>query len=197
MTEILFELHLTSMDLAHEQLASFEEACVSCGGKSLVIELGGREIARQPMAAIVKKLAGSNDAIEAAHAYAGRFNELGFPVHRIKIEVPAENAQQVTVSTDGDFKPYYEWHGKVSYQQPEILSGICAAHSAHLSANALSTDKTTRFITVREFGSYDVFAQRVQQLTTALLPQWPVLKQQFEYCIYDNKISLDKEWMEH
>ncbi|NUN99434.1 MAG: hypothetical protein HUU01_02325, partial [Saprospiraceae bacterium] len=95
-----------------------------------------------------------------------------------------------------DFDKYFEWHCKINYIQIEELLGVCEKHKVHLSLNSLKNETNVRFITLREFGAKWTFGQRIAVVLSDLQKGgWTVLKQQSEYCIYDNNNFLDNGWL--
>ena len=72
---------------------------------------------------------------------------------------------------------------------------ICNTHRAHLSSNSLKNEDNLRFITLREFGTKQQFESRVQNILNALHKGWDIIKQESEYCIYDNNVFLDNGWL--
>jgi hypothetical protein len=151
---------------------------------------------RQPMFSKIIHVSHLEEAIAKAFGYSSRLNEQGFRITRIKMEVPSAYAErcQAYPGTAGD--NYFEWHGKIVLDRMEQLLEVCAAHHAHLSRNSLKDEPTIRFITLREYGAKALFQQRVDTLAMALQQgDWPILKQQSEYCLYDTNTSLDKGWL--
>jgi hypothetical protein len=192
---IPFEIHLTTNDIGENQKSSFEKSCVEKGGKPLLIELAQGEHCKQPMMSLVIHRNHLDEAILSANDFAKQFNAEGFFVQRIKIEIPAEFEKQVEKIKSETFLPYFEWHGKVEFENvPELLS-ICLKHRAHLSKNALAKNNSLRFVTLREYENSEIFQSRVVNLVNELnLAGWKINKQ-FEYCVYDNFIGLDQGWL--
>lgn len=191
---IPFEIHITLTDLPVTRTAEFVTSCAAQNAKPMLIELEQGAFQRQPMLSKVVEDTSLNQALAHAHQLAGVLQQQLFTATRIKIEIPAADAAGY-VQRGGEGL-YYEWHGKVHYRQPEDLLVLCLAHQVHLSANALRNQAEVRFVTLRETGTYAVFESRLQQLVRALAEKgWPVIKQQAEYCIYDNNIQLDTGWL--
>ena len=74
------------------------------------------------------------------------------------------------------------------------LNVYCTRNHAHLSRNTLRHTPDQRFITVRHSGDYTEFVQRVEKLLHGLPDSVSLIKQQFEYCVYDGNLDLDKGW---
>lgn len=191
---IPFEIHITLADLPLQRTADFIAACTAHNAKPMLIELAQGAFQRQPMLSKVVEAASLHQAHDHAQELTAMLRQQQFIATRIKIEIPAADAAGY-VQRAGEGL-YYEWHGKVHYRQPEDLLALCLVHQVHLSANALRNQADVRFVTLRETGTYAVFESRLQQLTGALAQNgWPVIKQQAEYCIYDNNIQLDAGWL--
>ncbi|SFO50651.1 hypothetical protein SAMN05428949_5475 [Chitinophaga sp. YR627] len=195
MNKIPFELHLTVNDLLTSDVEHFVNCCVEQEAKPMIIELYRGTYIHQPMMNKIVTTSSLQDALMDATMLSGILQTSGFPVKRLKVEVPANRFDAVP-DISANFTPYFEWHGKVRYDNVNDLLACCATHQVHLSLNALKQAQHTRFITLREFGDINIFRQRVSQLTGALTKGgWDVIKQQSEYCVYDNNIFLDGGWL--
>lgn len=160
----------------------------------MLIELARGEQKYQPMASITIHALPDAPIIALAEKQAAVFEQHGFPVSRIKIEIPADDAKhlQQKITTD----PYFEWHGKVPFTDTEKLLACCLQHGAHLSKNALHEANDTRFVTLRERGDEQLFYERCSTLLRALENGgWKPTKQDFEYCFYDTHRALDNGWL--
>lgn len=194
-TEIPFELHITTESFSASRQAEFVSFCSAANAKPLLIELAKGEHTIQPMFSKVVYTGNIDKALSVATGIAVSLDQAGFPVKRLKIEVPAEHSGSAAIQTDG-VTNYFECHLKIRLYREDNLLSLCEKHQVHLSLNALKDAAHTRFITLREFGSKDIFEQRVEQLAEALEQGgWPVIKQQAEYCIYDNNNLLDNGWL--
>jgi hypothetical protein len=190
-----FEIHLTTSVLSPTQLAGFVAACGQLQAKPLLIELARGRTPSQPMLGKVVRAPDLAAALELAAADADYLRRQGLPTTRTKLETHADYPHLATPDRGPAFAPYFEWHGKVPYQQVPALLGLCQQHHAHLSANALRGESATRFVTLREFGSAATFRTRVTGLAAALQSQWPLLKQEAECCLYDSNQALDAGWI--
>jgi hypothetical protein len=190
-----FELHLTTAPLALPQLRAFEAACRHLQAKPLLIELARGASATQPMLGKVVQRPTLAAALAAATTDAAYLRRLLLPPTRVKIETAVAYAHLATPAAGPGYAPYFEWHGKVAYEQPADLLACCLRHGAHLSANALRGQPGTRFVTLREHGPRATFEARVAALQAALLPRWPLLKQEAECCLYDSNAALDAGWL--
>lgn len=146
------------------------------------------------MASITIHEAPDAPVIALAEQRAAVFEQHGFPVSRIKIEIPADDAQRLQQKTTTD--PYFEWHGKVPFTDMDNLLACCLQHGAHLSKNALRDAGDTRFVTLRESGGKTQFDKRCDALLRALESGgWTPVKQDYEYCFYDTHRALDNGWL--
>lgn len=192
---IPFELHLTVNELNTTALPDFIKCCEENESKPLLIELSRGSFMQQPMLTKTISLKTLEEALLQATDLSARLNEKKFPVKRLKIEIPAYCADN-WAGPQQAFIPYFEWHGKIPYSYPERLHELCEQHRVHLSLNVLKYDPDMRFITLREYGTYAFFLERIQQLTIDLnCHGWPPAKQQAEYCVYDNNVFLDNGWL--
>lgn len=192
---IPFELHITVEDLLPAERGGFVAFCSQREAKPILIELSQGECIKQPMLTKVVKAPALEAALEQADVLSQQLQLASFRVKRLKIEVPASCASEWD-TTPGAFAPYFEWHGKIAYTGVDALKDLCLQHRVHLSLNALKNEGATRFITLREHGGKEVFEQRVKALVDALSDgDWPVMKQQSEYCVYDNNVFLDNGWL--
>jgi hypothetical protein len=114
-----------------------------------------------------------------------------------KIEVPASYYVHQSLRMNQTGECYFEWHGRIPFDRYDELVTLVNQAGAHLSNNALRTDKTTRFVTLRTYGTYDDFQQQITQLTLMLEANgWPIQKQQSEYCVYDTFAHIDTGWID-
>ena len=191
-----FELHLTTAPLAAERLPGFEQLCRQAGGKALLIELARGQHCQQPMLSLVTHGHQASIALAQARQLAAQFSAAGYPVVRLKLEVPAWGAALVrpVLATSGS--SYYEWHGRVGSERVEELRARCEHQGAHLSINALRQLPNARFVTLREYGSAAGFAERVAGLRHDLVFHgWALVKQQAEFCFFDSRQALDAGWL--
>lgn len=193
--KIPFEIHVTTGFLPTDREQEFSKYCESVGAKALLIELSRGEFTQQPMLSTIVYTDRLDSVLSTATTLSESLIEQKFGVKRLKIEVPAINADMF-LDEPGDFDRYYEWHGKITYENTEELQEICQKHKVHLSINALKNEVQFRFITLREYGNKQRFEQRIHLLLKDLKTgNWEVNKQQSEYCIYDNNSYLDKGWL--
>jgi hypothetical protein len=196
MKGIPFEIHLTSRLVNETNLPQFENICKECGGKALLIELSEGEHFLQPMSSIILYDNGLESVLQKSEVLVKRFQKEGFDIQRVKIEIPPKD--KFLLQLEKTATQYYEWHGKVFFEKIEILQAICKENDAHLSKNALKNAANFRFLTIRAYSDEVFFNKKVEKLIEALAEKgWAIEKQQFEFCIYDNHVQLDKGWAEN
>jgi hypothetical protein len=143
---------------------------------------------------VIKAIA-LDEALFVANDLSATLQQQGFAVKRLKVEVPAKH-WEIFKNSSSVFSRYFEWHGKISFNQPDQLLHLCEEHKVHLSRNALKNDHKTRFVTLREYGDHQHFQKRIDALKTALLHHGRhLVKQEAEYCLYDNNTYLDHGWL--
>lgn len=194
-TEIPFEIHITTDFLASNRQKEFIDFCISREAKPLMIELSKGEFINQPM---FNKVIYSNELgniLSIATELSKSLDSQNFRVKRLKIEIPANNSD-LFKEYSTNFDKYFEWHCKINYTQTDRLIELCEKHKVHLSLNSLRNETNQRFITLREFETKHKFEKRISALLDDLNNgMWEVLKQQLEYCIYDNNNFLDNGWL--
>ncbi len=200
---IPYEIHLTIATLSAEKMPFFVDLCQNQTGKAILIALAQGENLQQPMFTKVVFEENLKNVIAKSNQYANVFIENNFAIKRLKIEIPAQYSYLYTENNTVnsiDFKPYFEWHAKLSTLinegEMKVLLTICQNNKVHLSKNSLKNEENTRFITLREFGNKDVFEQRITNLLGNFQKEnFIIQKQQAEYCIYDDNTMLDKGWL--
>jgi hypothetical protein len=193
--KIPFEIHITTESLASNRVKDFIDFCGSQEAKPLLIELYKGDCIHQPMLSKVIYESCIDDVFVNATELSNLIRNHNFKVKRLKIEVPSEYSELVS-SNNPSFDTYFEMHCKVNFINTEQLLQLCDKHKVHLSLNSLKNQINTRFITLREFGRKQQFEQRIVSLTNDLKKNnWIILKQESEYCIYDNNNFLDKGWL--
>jgi hypothetical protein len=201
-----FETHITVGNCYVERLQAW---CADRNIKFLHIVLDSAQMAvehhSQPM--LTWRSWGDFDReLAVAKRLAAELTAEGFPVARIKIEAAPSNGGVPQSALDAASQPadrYFEHHLKLNFAPDadlKLLRSIAAAHSAHLSYNALqvSTDEwTKRFLTQRcmEVGWSDARV-RLQQLIEqiASLGYRPI-EIESEFVVYDSNLALDRGWM--
>lgn len=193
--QIPFEIHITTELLNSDGVSAFAAFCKASDTKPLLIELARGQFLQHPMLSKVIKANSLDNAKAIAHKYANQLQIENFPVNRVKIEVPA-TCYSLFEPKNLHMRPYFEWHGKTRISEVNALKSFCEEHGAHLSINALKGDPQKRFITLREYGSFEVFQSRLAALKRGLEHGgWTIAKEESEYCIYDTNTLLDNGWL--
>lgn len=207
----LFEIHLTVNELTDDKISDFENLCQKLGGKAILIELPMGEHTQQPMMTYVKQANNITEILADIDNLKPQFLNQGFNIIRTKIEIPADQYDEY-VKQFPDTKGYFEWHGKVEFPYShnyalQKLRSIAHYHQAHLSQNSLKNNPSQRFITYRsnDFKNFkdkiDIIKQSVnREEDYPYLPVFislKIIKEQAEYCVYDDKLSLDNGWSEN
>lgn len=192
---IPFEVHITTRELQEAEIAAFVTLCAQLEAKPLLIELSRGQYVQQPMLTKVIMAHSWDELADHVPLLVAKMEANEMNARRIKIEIPASDAARFTCPADSI--PYFEWHAKVDYTNIHYLMKLCAAHTVHLSLNALKEQTGSRFVTLREYGSRQIFEGRVTHLRNELLKgAWTITKEQSEYCIFDNNELLDKDWLQ-
>lgn len=194
-TKIPFEIHITTDSLTLNRQTEFIDFCVTKDAKPLMIELAKGEFINQPMFSKVVYSNNFDNILLIATDISKSLNFQNFSVKRLKIEIPSGNSE-LFENYSTRFNKYFEWHCKIHYTKTDKLLVLCEKHKVHLSLNSLSNESNIRFITLREFGTKLEFEHRIMALSNDLQNgSWTILKQQSEYCIYDNNDFLDNGWL--
>jgi hypothetical protein len=192
---IPFELHITTSPLSAKAIPAFQAFCLKHQAKALLIELDRGDFIEQPMFNKVVYCNQLQEALQTAAALSNEMQANDWPLKRLKIEIPAYLAGNLPLEPSGH-QPYFEWHGKINGAVTSGLREICLVHKVHLSLNGLKRAEHFRFITLREYGPVTVFQQRVAELKIDLSrSDWSLVKDIFEYCVYDTNVQLDKGWL--
>ena len=102
------------------------------------------------------------------------FTEAGFPVKRVKVEVPPDQRREAEKAFPNFLGGYYEWHGRVNVSDKKELLTLCRMTGAHLSANALKNKPEERIITIRGAANERGFQYRVGDTQEALFTAFVV-----------------------
>lgn len=192
---IPFEIHITTNDLSTKRQKEFINFCNSIEAKPILIELLKGKFIKQPMFSKIIESDSIVNVLSISNGIAEKMSNQNFLAKRLKIEVPS-GMSELFKNYNLDFEKYFEWHCKINYKQKDKLLNLCREHKTHLSLNSLRNESDIRFITLREFGNKSKFEERITNLLNDLkLGKWTLLKQQSEYCVYDNNIFLDNGWL--
>jgi hypothetical protein len=193
--KIPFEIHITTDNFTSDRQADFVDFCITREAKPLMIELSKGDFINQPMFSKIIFANNLGDILSISTEISNSLNNHGFLVKRLKIEIPSDKSDLLKYCPS-DFDRYFEWHCKINFTQTDSLLKLCEKHKVHLSLNSLKNEANIRFITLREFGTKLRFEQRILSLLSGLQNgKWTILKQQSEYCVYDNNNFLDNGWL--
>jgi hypothetical protein len=198
-TTDVFELHITVAVMAGAELVRFRQLCLAVRLKALVIELAPDQPI-QPMTC--SRFAGTlAGALAEALRLETWLTSAGFRVTRRKIEAAPWNSQ-VPDTAPADPRHYFEYHAQLLLDPAcnlALLTGLCAQHHAHLSANPYKHHPdgySQRFVTLRSYGcgksqAAAGFHALCDDLTAA---HFVVLDQITEFCVFDSNLALDGAW---
>lgn len=193
----LFEIHITTTALDEPQLTGFVDFCSSIEAKPILIELPEGQQRQQPMISKVVELEDPQAIHPVLAALVAAFKAGGYPVERVKVEVPVAHKKAGTAAFPDFRGGYFEWHGKIEHPEPETLTGQASYMGCRLSRNALKSSPGTRLITHRGFGTRPSFEAKIEQVKSWLdKAAIPLIKEEAEYCVYDSNKSLDKKWLD-
>lgn len=193
--EFNFQFHVTIEDFSAEKRNFFIELCRKNEVKPLIISLPRGKYLKQPM---FTKLLSNNqleNAIKEINKTADIFKSNNFQPIRIKGEVNAEDYEHFNKIQTSKFKPYYEWHCKVEAQNIPLINELCMKYNGHLSKNSLEENENKKYITIREYKNKEKFYNSTSKMYDILLENnINIVKQKYEYCVYDNRLELDEGW---
>jgi len=201
-----FETHLTVRPGGAADLPSLLAWAQAHGLKCTHIVLERGASASQPM--LTKRGQGSlAEERAAATEIARALAEAGFPVTRIKIEVPPWATAVPLSAAEAQMQPpgrYFEHHLKLLLAPEAItaaLTEIILPHGAHLSRNAMKQREDgyqERFVTQRCTGVGRAEAHAaLEALLRGLAPLgYPILDIEEEFVVYDSNLALDAGWIQ-
>lgn len=194
----LFEIHLTVDELTSDKITEFESLCQKLGGKAILIELPMGEHIQQPMMTYVKQANNITEILADIDDLKPKFLNQGFNIIRTKIEIPTDQ-YDAYIKEFPNTKGYFEWHGKAEFENVNDLIYISKTTQTHLSKNALKNQDNQRFLTIRHYlnnSNQSEFLAHIQDIIKQIENSSVILmKSQSEFCVYDDKIFLDKDWI--
>lgn len=194
---ILFEIHITTTELDESLIAEFIKFCQSIKAKPILIELPAGQQRQQPMISKVVQLDAPLQIHPIIDELVVAFKAAGFPVERIKVEVPLGDEKIGKAAFTNFHGGYYEWHGKVVLEDPEDPRFSNLHINCRVSRNALKNSPGTRLLTYRNFQEADSFKSGINGIRNWLERQSiQLLKEEAEYCVYDTNKSLDRNWLD-
>lgn len=202
----VFEAHITIKSIHTEDFSVFQSFCAENNLKPIQIELARGDFALQQMTSSVHEgIFGG--VLEEVKEIATRLGRQGFEVVRLKIEaspfnegLPAHNAEVA----DHPAENYFEHHLKLALADfasvASLLETVCQKYEAHISRNAFKKTENgieERFVTVRHYGLGRQEAEEALQKLADDLTQngFEILKSVTEYCVYDDFVNLDANWL--
>ncbi len=196
----MFEIHITISPIEEKNQPLFIEICKKLDAKPVIIELREGEVLQQPMISKILKGITSGTLKYEVDFLVEQIRNYGYDVARVKVEVPLEFMEQ-GIAEFPDYKgQYFEWHGKVQSDNFNELEKKLDNRDVHLSRNSLKNQPDRKFLTIRTpYYEYE-FMNKVGNLKSYLLNTLKdiaiLLKDEYEYCIYDSNKSLDKGWID-
>lgn len=195
MYNICFQFHITIADFELNQKDKFLSTCIKTNVKPLLIVLTKGTYINQPMFTALIKSDNFYDADMQSNKIINIFKAENFEVVRKKIEIDPKDIVNLKEIPTCPSPPYFEWHCKINAYMSDALKHMCKENDGHVSENSLENNENYKFITLREYATEHTFNYKVSKLVTILeVNNIKIIKQKFEYCIYDNKIELDKGW---
>ncbi|GAA1378900.1 nucleotidyl transferase AbiEii/AbiGii toxin family protein [Catellatospora chokoriensis] len=199
-----FEIHLTVHDHATNRLAEFADR----HGLKYVHVVLDRGITRsQPMLTLAGSGSLADQHALAGH-WAGQLSAVGLRPARTKIEAAPWCAGVPGTDAEVEAEPagrYFEHHVKLLLPAEDVACLLAVAavgeqHDARLSRNARrirDDGRQERFLTQRCHRVGRESARfRLDRLVTALRDAgWEIASVEQEYVVYDDRLSLDADWL--
>jgi len=194
----MFEIHITTNTLKETEIEQFVKFCSSIEAKPILIELPEGNTMQQPMISKVYTDISEGGLKSKIDLLESKFKEQSYDVVRTKVEVPLDYINRGRREFPNYKGQYYEWHGKVEFEDFNKLQQIIGRFRfAHLSKNALKDESNRRFVTVRTYNNKRLFLSNVESVKKTLSQnKLHLIKDEFEYCIYDSNKSTDSGWMD-
>jgi len=189
--QVDYQFHITFDNFAITKKQDFINLCLKENVKPVIIVLPKGDYINQPM---FTKLVSHNHfdtAMDDVQETIDAFKD--YKLMRVKAEISPEHAETFQIPQSG-FEPYFEWHCKVIVEDLVLVESICQKFGGHLSRNTLDEAGKERFVTVR-LKEKAVFDKNVEVLLNELNNKGiKIIKQKFEYCVFDSKLELDRGW---
>jgi len=194
----MFEIHITTNKLNDTEVNQFKEFCTSIEAKPILIELAEGITTQQPMISKVFSNLKEGQLANEIELLETKFLENSYDVVRTKVEVPLEFINKGRKEFPNYKGQYYEWHGKVEFDDVEKLKlALRIIQNTHLSKNALNDQPNRRFVTVRSYSNKRFFLSNVESVKKALIHnKFKLIKDEYEYCVYDSNKTTDSGWMD-
>lgn len=202
-----FEAHITLAQMQADEMSRFAQFCVENALKPIQIELARGNFALQQMTSSVHE-GEFAQVLADVQRIAESLRRQDFTVTRVKLEASPFNEglpADCTEVAQHHAENYFEHHLKLLLPtdlagKADSLTQICEAHHAHLSRNAFKhreDGQAERFVTLRHYGlGRQKATQALQALRTEIEKNgFQVLKTITEYCVYDDHVGLDANWL--
>jgi len=137
----MFEVHITVNAIEQKEIPDFVEFCKTIHAKPIIIELEQGDIAQQPMISKVYRNIEKNTLKSKIIDLLEYFKTSLYAVNRVKVEVPLFFINEGTQEFPNYGGQYFEWHGKVKYNDLEVLKNKIQYLDVHLSKNGLKGQK--------------------------------------------------------
>lgn len=191
----MFEVHITINSILNSDLDQFKLFCQKIEAKPILIELPQGEVTQQAM---ISKVYGSTtiDIKKEIENLEIEFSKSNYEIIRTKVEVPLDFINKGRAAFPNYHGQYYEWHGKVEFDDMETLKKSLKSYDAHLSNSSLKNQLNRRFVTIRGYHNERFFLNKVDVVKKALKRNnIKMIKDEYEYCIYDSNKTVDNGWI--
>jgi len=188
-----YQFHITFDNFETTKKQDFINLCLNSNVKPVMIVLPKGDYINQPMFTKLVSYDSFLAAKENVQETINTFTSAGYKLMRVKAEISPEHAETFQIPQP-DFEPYLEWHCKVIVNDLDAVEGLCREFGGHLSRNTLDEAGKEWFVTVRQYEKA-VFDKSVDILLNELNSKGiKIIKQKFEYCVFDSKLELDRGW---
>ncbi|OON98399.1 MAG: hypothetical protein ATN35_05275 [Epulopiscium sp. Nele67-Bin004] len=209
MESIEFQAHITTEKLTDTN--KYIQLCENNKVKPVLIKLDSGDYYDQPMYTQNFVAQNLKQALQEVEKTKIIFEQNGFKTVRTKLEIPPNSIMEFFHASYGskleDFVQvmhncYLECHIKVKYDDLNILKQISNKVDFYLSQNDIELGY--RFLSKRLYNTqnldsisqvllYNLFD--IENLHSYLKQHnIEIVKEKFEYCVYDSRITLDKNW---
>jgi len=188
-----YQFHITFDNFSTEKKQDFINLCLGENVKPVMIVLPKGDYVNQPMFTKLGAYDSFTIALDDVQETINAFTKADYKLMRVKAEISPEHAESFKIPQP-DFKPYLEWHCKVIVDDIDVVESLCREFGGHLSRNTLDEAGRERFVTVRLYDKVE-FDKNVEVLLNELnKKEIKIIKEKFEYCVYDSKLELDRGW---
>ena len=193
----MIEIHLTTKALTDAEIDQFVGFTHRYKFKPIIIELAEGQVQQQPMISHVVHTLDAGAFFKELDRVKQSFLANGYPIQRVKVEVPLKYAYLAEDLYPNYKGRYGEWHAKVRFRRIEDLMALKVSNAYfHISQNSLKGNPTTRFVTFRHYSTLEQFENYVRPIRNSIQNKGlTILKEEFEYCIFDSNKSIDYGWL--